>query len=68
VELLGEKLTREFSELESVEIAKFFMLNAPIATKSAEGALELAINTKGPHMHLRFYFHSLEQQLNKQRS
>jgi hypothetical protein len=68
VELLSKTLIREFSELESVEIAKFFLLNAPIVAKSAEVALDLAVSTKGKDMHLRFYFHSLEQQLNKQRS
>jgi putative transposase len=66
--LLSEKLARQLSELESTETAKFFLRNAPIASALAEEALALAISAKGTSMHLRFYFHSLEQQFNKQRS
>jgi putative transposase len=67
-ELLSKRLSREFSEFESVQIAKFFVSNAPIYTAQAEEALELAVSAKGHAMNLRFYFHSIEQQLIKQRS
>jgi putative transposase len=67
-ELFGKQLLREFSELESAEIAKFFVGNAPIAAVQAEEGLELAVGVKGTQMSLRFYFQALEQQLNKQRS
>jgi hypothetical protein len=67
-ELLSKQLSRQFSEFESAQIAKFFVSNAPIFTAQAEEALELAVSAKGHAMNLRFYFHSIEQQLNKQRS
>lgn len=66
--LFKAALLRELTELESTEVTKFFLKNAPISSNVAVDALELAINAKGTNMHLRFYFHTLEQRLNKQRS
>lgn len=67
-ELMSATLRREFSELERVEVAKFFLRNAPVSFRSAVEALEMAVTAKGAKMHLRFYFHTIEQQLNKKRS
>jgi putative transposase len=66
--LFSATLIRELTELERADVAKFFLKNAPISSPVAQEALELAISAKGTNMHLRFYFHTLEQQFNKQRS
>jgi transposase InsO family protein len=66
--LLSGALIRELTELERVDVAKFFLRNAPISSEVGREAFELAISAKGTNMHLRFYFHTLEQQLNKRRS
>jgi putative transposase len=66
--LLSATLGRELADLERVDMAKFFLRNAPIPIQSAQEALELAVGAKGTNMHLRFYFYTIEQQLNKQRS
>lgn len=66
-ELLSKHLSRQFSEFEQAEIAKFFLRNMPILASVAEDALLLSVGSKGSQKNLRFYFHSLEEQLNKSR-
>jgi len=66
-ELLSKYLSRQFSEFEAAEIARFFLRNAPVSTSIAESGLALAVSSKGNEKNLRFYFQSLEEQLNKSR-
>jgi transposase InsO family protein len=66
-ELLSKHLERQFSEFEVAEIAKFHLRNMPILAGVVEPALLLAVSSKGNNKNLRFYFHSLQEQLNKSR-
>lgn len=66
-DMLSKHLSRQFSEFEAAEIAKFFVRYMPIPASIAEAGLILAVRSKGNQKNLRFYFQSLEEQLNKSR-